>query len=59
MIVESTPLLEGGRHPIPDLNDEVVYPIDVRRSIPKAGRSIKFSMLGRISLQKSPRGGGS
>ena len=50
MIVELIPLLEGGRYSIPDLIDEVVYSIDIRRSIPKAGYSIKFSMLGRISL---------
>ena len=59
MIAESTPMLEEGRHPIPDLIGQVVCPVDVRASIPKAGRSVKFSMLGRISLQKSHRGGGS
>lgn len=35
MIAESTPLLEEGRHPVPDLIDEIVYLNDVRVSIPR------------------------
>lgn len=61
MIAELTALLEEGRNPILDLDliDEVVYLTGVKKSIPKAGHSLRFSMLGGTSLQKSYRGGGS